>query len=434
MTARVAALLVGIASSVIVARALGPIGKGEYTLIVLIPTLLQFIGGLGLDHAITYRVARQKGRARSIALTLSLATLSLGVALVIVYAGVAALPPYRAYLDAAGIDPLLIWLLVGLLPFTLAYQSVLAAIIGLEWYRAYNAASLVSPIVNLVALIALVVLFAGGVMGAVAAAATASSIGLLVAGTIFFRNAPGEMAIAPGEVREAVSYGMRVHVANVAWFVHYRADMFLVGFIAGPGSLGYYATAVGLAEKLYLAPSAVGTVLFPRVAASDDRGGGAKELTPRACRHTFWLTLALGAALAAIARPLIVALFGARFLPSASPLWLLIPGVVSLSVGRLLSADLNGRGLPGTVARANLSMAVANVALNLWWIPIWGIMGAAAATSLSYSAAVLLLARRYTRVSNVGWMELVRFDKGDLRAISRRIRSLLDRRESAPSS
>ena len=422
MTARVAALLVGIASSVIVARALGPIGKGEYTLIVLIPALLQFLGGLGLDHAITYRVARERGRARSIALTLSLATLSLGVALVIIYAGVAALPPYRAYLDSAGIDPLLIWLLVGLLPFTLVYQSVLAAIIGLEWYRAYNVASLVSPIVNLVALLALVVLFAGGVVGAVAAAATASSVGLLVAGTIFFRHAPGELAIAPGEVRKAVSYGVRVHVANVAWFVHYRADMFLVGFMAGLGPLGYYATAVGLAEKLYLAPSAVGTVLFPRVAASDDRS--AKELTPRACRHTFWLTLALGAALAAIARPLIVALFGARFLPSAGPLWLLIPGVVSLAVGRLLSADLNGRGLPGTVARANVSMAVANVALNLWWIPIWGIMGAAAATSLSYSATVLLLARHYTRVSGVGWMELVRFDKGDLRALSRRIRSL----------
>ncbi len=51
-------------------------------------------------------------------------------------------------------------------------------------------------------------------------------------------------------------------------------------------------------------------------------------------------------------------------------------------------------------------------------------MGAAAATSLSYSAAVLLLARRYTRVWGVGWMELVRFDKSYLRALSRRIRSL----------
>ncbi|NIR61792.1 MAG: hypothetical protein GWO02_21060, partial [Gammaproteobacteria bacterium] len=55
--------------------------------------------------------------------------------------------------------------------------------------------------------------------------------------------------------------------------------------------------------------------------------------------------------------------------------------VLSLSVGRLLSADLNGRGLPASVARVNVAMALVNIALNLWWIPIWGAAGSAAATS-----------------------------------------------------
>ncbi|NIR61793.1 MAG: oligosaccharide flippase family protein, partial [Gammaproteobacteria bacterium] len=88
-----------------------------------------------------------------------------------------------------------------------------------------------------------------------------------------------------------MSYGVRVHVANVAWFLHYRSDMLLVGYLAGPAALGFYATAVGLAEKLNLPPSAVGTVLFPKIAAADAEH--ARRVTPVACRHTFGLTMLL---------------------------------------------------------------------------------------------------------------------------------------------
>jgi O-antigen/teichoic acid export membrane protein len=200
-------------------------------------------------------------------------------------------------------------------------------------------------------------------------------------------------------------YGIRADAANVAWFLHNRGDMFLVGYLAGPAALGYYATAVRLVEKLNMPPSAVGTVLFPKIASAS--GEAARRVTPVACRHTVSLTLLLCVGLALLAWPLIYVLFGTPFLPAVPLLWLLLPGVLSLSIGRLLSADLNGRGLPGSVARVNIAMALVNIALNLWWIPIWGAAGSAAASSISYSAAVILLGRRYMRASGVGWSELL---------------------------
>ena len=71
------------------------------------------------------------------------------------------------------------------------------------------------------------------------------------------------------------------------------------------------------------------------------------------------------------------------------------------------------------VARANASMAVLNLLLNLWWIPLWGIAGAAVATSISYSAAVMLLARRYVRLAEVRWSELFRFTRDDWGGLKR---------------
>jgi O-antigen/teichoic acid export membrane protein len=411
LATRALALLIGIASSVILARALGPAGRGEYALIVLIPALLQFVGGFGLEPSVTYLVAKRKDEARAIAFTLVIASLALGLLLIGVYAAVSALPAYLRYLQTAAVDPSLVWIVIAILPVTLAAQSLVAAILGLERYRTYNLATLITPAANLALLLALVVALRFGVAGAVIASATAGVLGLASAAVLLLRVSSGRAFYLPTVVREWLSYGLRAHAANVAWFLHYRADMFLVGYLAGPAALGFYATAVGLGEKLYMPPSAIGTVLLPRVAAAGPEV--ARNVTPAATRHTLWLTLCLGALLAIVAWPLVYALYGSEFLPSVAPLWLLLPGVLSLAVGRVLSADLNGRGLPGSVALANGSMAVLNIALNLWWIPIWGAAGAAAATSVSYTAAVLLLGRRYRRESGAGWSELLLLTRAD---------------------
>jgi O-antigen/teichoic acid export membrane protein len=415
--ARVAALLLGVAGSVIVARALGPAGRGQYALIILIPTLLQISGGLGLDQAVVFLVARNRNGARSIAFTLASASAGLGLLLIAAYAGISQLPLYTGYLRTAQVDPPLVWILVALLPVTLITLCFVSAILGLERYRAYNLASLVGPISVLVLLLALVVVGRLGLKGAVLATGGASLLALLGTGTLLLLSSEGSIRPRAGVFREALRYGIRVHAANVAWFLHNRFDMFLVGFLAGPAALGYYATAVGLAEKLNLPPSAVGTVLFPRIAAAT--GEAARRVTPVACRHTLSLTLLLCAGLALLAWPLVYVLFGTPFLPAVSLLWLLLPGVLSLSVGRLLSADLNGRGLPGSVARINIAMALVNMALNLWWIPIWGAAGSAAASSISYSAAAILLGRRYMRVSGVRWSELLVLTRSERSELAR---------------
>jgi O-antigen/teichoic acid export membrane protein len=418
LAARLLALLLGVASSVILARALGPAGSGEYALIALVPALFLFTGGLGLEHAVTFLVAKRRNDTRSIVFTLAAASGVLGLLLLAVYTVLSAIPAYDRFLTAAAVDPTLVWVLILLLPVVLATQIFTSAVLGLEQYRAYNLATLVNPTVNLIMLLVLVAVLELGVAGAVAAAGSASLFALAASAAFFGQLAPpGPTRWATGLLRDALAYGVRVYAANVAWFVHYRGDMFLVAYFVGPVALGFYATAVGLAEKLNLAPSAVGTVLFPTVASAG--AATARSVTPRASRNTLWLTLCFAVILAALAWPLVYALFGRAFLPSVPLLWLLLPGVVSLSVGRVLSADLNGRGLPGAVARVNGAMAVVNLALNLWWIPIWGAAGGAAAASLSYTAAVLLLARRYRLASGASWRELLVLDRSDGAVLAR---------------
>jgi O-antigen/teichoic acid export membrane protein len=420
---RITSMVLGIASSVIVARALGPEGKGEYALIALIAVLLQTAGGMGLDQAALYKVARGKEQVRRLAAFFATVSGILGIVLCGVHWVLTQIPWYLHYLAVSGVDVSLVWILVLLLPATLAGQSLTMSLLGLERYGAYNAASLVMPVTLMALLLLFVLAMDQGVGGAVAATAGTSAVTLLAAGFILWRVAP-PAATSGGKatLEGAFSFGWRAHLANIAWFLHYRLDMFLVGYLLGPAALGFYSTAVGLAEKLYMIPSVIGTLVFPRVAATDPVQSVA--LTARACRHSLWITAALAGVLGLVAYPAVHLLYGMEFLPSVQPLWILLPGVILLALARVLSADLNGRGLPGVVARVNIAMALMNLLLNLWWIPIWGIAGAAAATTLSYTLMALLLGMAFRKRSNAAWSDLLLFRRGDFEDLRRAFAAL----------
>src|SRR5712691_10356389 len=76
------------------------------------------------------------------------------------------------------------------------------------------------------------------------------------------------------------------------------------------------------------------------------------------------------------------------FAPSVAAVWLLLPGVVTLSVGRVLSSYLLGRNRQQVDLVASLAGLVVTLALDLVLIPRYGFPGAAAASSVAYTATL----------------------------------------------
>jgi O-antigen/teichoic acid export membrane protein len=99
--------------------------------------------------------------------------------------------------------------------------------------------------------------------------------------------------------------------------------------------------------------------------------------------------------------------FGERFRPSVAIVWLLLPGTVALSLGRVAASDLSGRGKSGYSSVFSVNALVVTVVLDLLLIPRIGINGAAIASSVAYStnAVLLLAALRYEL--KVSWRTLL---------------------------
>ena len=185
----------------------------------------------------------------------------------------------------------------------------------------------------------------------------------------------------------------------------YRLDVFIVAYFLTASHVGWYAIAFTVAEILWFLPNAIRTALFPRTAVIGDEQ--ANYFTPLACRQ--WIILMLPALVASAASAwfFIPLIFGMQFRQSVLPFYLLLPGVATLGLSKLLSADLRGRGFPQYSSLAAAIALIVTIVADVILIPKMGIAGAAIASSLAYTSATLLVLIFFLRLSKISLSSLL---------------------------
>jgi O-antigen/teichoic acid export membrane protein len=199
-------------------------------------------------------------------------------------------------------------------------------------------------------------------------------------------------------IKTTLKFGLRGYVANVLQFFNYRLDLFLVNYFLGPSSTGIYTVAVAMAEMLWYLPNAVGFVIFPK--AANTSAEAMNRFTPRVFRLTLALTAAGAVALAIIGKPFIEIVYSPAFASAYGPMLALLPGVVLLGGGKVLTNEIAGRGYPQYNSIASGVSLVLTIGLDLLLIPRLGVLGAAIASSFAYVAIFILALVFYRAVVN----------------------------------
>jgi len=417
----------GFAASIILARVLGPEGKGIYALIVLIPALMLKLGSLGIEAANVYFTGSKRYEIKDIVSNSLSSGILLSSILIFLFLGVFHLDIFQNYLASNQINPFYLWIVVLTVPFSLLSGFLVSIFLGKEKITIYNKINIFNSTFQLILLTVFLAILKKGVLGAVIsyvlgiiglALVVIILIAKLTKITFFFNRRL---------LKDSTKYGLKAYFGNLTQFLNYRLDMLLVAAFLTPASVGFYSISVGIAERLWMLPGAIATVLFPRISSLKDKE--ANNLTPRIARHTFLIIFVLALILALIARSLIKILFGSVFLPSVMPLMILLPGIIALGGCKILTADLAGRGKPqfGTYA-AFVSLAV-NIPLNLWLIPKWGISGAAFASSVAYITASLIVMAAFVKISNTSWFTILLFNKNDFQDYKNLLAKLREKRK-----
>jgi O-antigen/teichoic acid export membrane protein len=375
---KILAVSLGVPVSVILARALGADGRGEFVAASALAALGMQFGNLGLHSANTYFVSRDRSLLGPLSTNSAVLSTVVG--------GFIAVVLYMLRLSGwffGDLDPLyflvaLIWIPIGL--GQLLQHNL---IVGVQQFRVFNQVDAAIRLGNLVVVLAL--WWVGVVTPMPYAAATVGVLALSYFFCLVYINRQVEHPAAPalGLLRAQLPYGAKTFVASLFAFLVVRSDILVLKHLSGSHETGVYSVAVSLVDMLYLLPTAVGVVLFPALSVASDPENR-WHITRTALLHTAWI-MATGAAMLMLwGRPIIALLFGHGFAAAYPMLAILAVAMVFYGLNNVVSIHLSAVGLPSFAVWVSAVAFAVNLGLNLIWVPRFGGVGAAASSLVAY--------------------------------------------------
>lgn len=411
-TSRIVLVGLGVASSVLTARYLGPSGRGSLATLTALAGIGLQLGNLGLHASNTYQVSRHPDLLSPVWAN-SLRTASwLGLSLTILTLLAAVLFP-----GVLGEIPFPLLLPASLcIPFQLLTLFGLNLLVGVGRVPLFNALELTFRAASLGGLV-LILLALGGdvrwvlVLNLVIAIGAAVVVTRILGGTIR-RSGSGEPKTSFSLFRASLGYGAKAYVAALLAYLIVRSDMLIVNMLRGTADAGVYSIAVQITDLIYLLPMSIGLVLFPRLTRHQE---GDPAFALKVARHTAFFMLVLCAGAAALAHPVIRLLYGESFLPAVRALWWLLPGIWAYGVANQIATQLASSGMPLQAVLVWVPPLALNVALDFAWIPRWGIQGAAAASSVSYGVVLILHLALWKQRIRGHWADALILRRSDVR-------------------
>jgi O-antigen/teichoic acid export membrane protein len=382
-------LFFGIATSIIIARWLGPYGKG---VINALSQFLAFLGLLvspGLYDALIYHIAGRKCSIREGIGNFLFFTLIYSFPLTFL---AISLSQFFTINILKGVPREL--LLVSLLFFLggLYFAPVNATLASLQRFPQLFFIGLILNIAKLSLLVFFLIALKWGLWGAMLPDWLLFPFTIYL-GLHFLRDVISIFSFKPSLNKELLKsllgYGVKVFLGGIFWQINLRADVLIVNYFKSPSAVGLYSTGVSYTELIRLFPIAVGKVLFPRV--SSTREDEASELTCRITRLLTLYLLPLAFFFLLIARFIIPFLYGTKFIPSIGVVPFLLPGVVAWCYASQFGGYLSGRGHPEFSLYSNALASLITLIGDFLLIPIMGIKGAALTSSLAYGSNFLIL-------------------------------------------
>ena len=192
-------------------------------------------------------------------------------------------------------------------------------------------------------------------------------------------------------------------LSGIVVMIYMRIDQVIIRNMMNDEAVGYYAAAVRLCEAWYFIPVTLCNAIFPAIVNAKNVG---LEFYNSRMQKLYdlltWMAIAIAVPVTIFSSLIIQLLFGTDYMPASPVLTIYIWAGVSVFLGVASSQYLVNENLTKlSFFRASVGM-VLNVVLNFIFIPLYGIIGSAIATLISYTASTFFIA-----VSKDGRTQLV---------------------------
>jgi O-antigen/teichoic acid export membrane protein len=353
---RIFLIFASLVTSIIIARALGPEGRGLYALALTIGMLGVQFSNLGLHSSNTFHIARRP--------ELMPALLGNSLAVSFVAGGFCAVAGgalFYFFPDIAPVQGILLILALAWIPFGLAFLLTQNLLLGIQEIRSFNKIEIANKSASIVLILLIIgtdkssaeTLFSCGLIAMIFA--------LLLAIKSLIKHLPRSPHLSMETFKSNLPYGIKSYLGS---------------FIA-----------FHLGEMVYLFPLVVSTVLFPKLSALQDVRE--KWELSKNVGKSLLIVMALLCGLALVlAHPAVNILYGQAFLGCIPVFIILTLSKFIMSVNSIYSNFVASIHVPLSSIPFGFLVLTVNVALNWMLIENLGIMGAALASVISFSLLI----------------------------------------------
>lgn len=187
------------------------------------------------------------------------------------------------------------------------------------------------------------------------------------------------------QARKYLKLAWPLLLSGVFITIYMRIDQIMIKHFIDSQSVGHYSVAVQISEAWYFIPMLISASLFPSIL---DMRKNNDAIYYRRLQALYRLMCGIGFAAAIVASFLsewmILVLFGPDYVPAAPVLQIHIWAGVFVSLGVASGKSFIAENLNRHIFYRTFWGCILNLLLNILFIPLWGIQGAAVATLFSH--------------------------------------------------
>ena len=381
------ALLQGftVVQGIILARILGPTGRGEFATVILWPNVFSAIGIFGTNIALARAAARVEDHDSLTRTSIFLAFITAAIASVACYL---ALPYFLP-----GGEQHLLGLSRFFVVFILLNHLILninAVDQGAAHFKRFNLTRLLLNPVYCIFLVILWIIGLEDIKWVAASLLLATLVTVVVRLSMTLKNVKlwGKLHSPIHAFHESARFGL----AGMATSLYFQIDKALILWMLDPLNLGFYTVALSASTAIGSVTTSAGMVSFT-IAAQENKGAGFDKIA-RAFRISAILWLLGGTLLALSMGILLPLVYGSDFAPAVNSARLLIIGSALAGLANLLEQSIRGQGKAFVGLEGRVYGLIVMAVAGFFMIRGFGLTGGCLAYAFCQSTFLSVIIRR----------------------------------------
>lgn len=386
-------VFLGILTTVIINRYLGPAGRGEYAYILNIVNILVLLLNLGLYQSYPYYRKNIEEQAKSKYYNMFLIQFTVYF---LIFVLIALILESSLFLILSVLIPLMI------LSTQLRFISLI------ENINKRNFINVINQLIYVLILLVVVTLFDANYIYILISILIKELISILIYIKKF--NYKFNLRLVDKKTfKTSITVGIFPMFTSLLLSLNYKVDILILELFVSFDEMGYYAVGVALASQIWIIPDAFKDVIFSRVAKSDSILGILLSI-----KINIYVSIIITLILIFSGKHLIVLLYGDEFIMAYEILTLIFIGIFPMIFFKLINPLFNVKGLHKFSFYILLISVIFNIVLNFILIPLWGIHGAAISSIFSYTLCGFIFVSKFLKENNLHFKLLFIFTKDEI--------------------